>query len=1336
MKLYKYILTALSLVLLLLIVNCPKEPTTTVKALQKEIEAKTQNSIVKFILDKEDSLSVVLGGNLKKICEYAKLPFSNVTISDWNKNNTDSGESIVFVLNTKKINDKGIQKLHDFVTKGGTLILPNLNIDRRVSYLIGLKPRANYVLNSSLFGFVFKKTLMPNLTGKELLKNITHTSLEKNNFTGNPSILATPINDQNFPLITQNKVGEGKVLYLNSQHELSRQERGLLFSFLLSGLEGIPYPIANVSTIFIDDFPSPVYPIKAEPIASEMDLNISEFISEVWWEDMKKLADTLDIKYTTIPCFNYKNNTEPSFVFQEWNSEKITKNNIKIPIADWITEDVVNSRHELGLHGYNHVSLLQSDWNHMDDIIIAMQAVKKKWKVTNFGELPVSYVPPSNEIDSVGIAKLMQGMPSLKYMCSLYLGEKEHGGGRDYDPDPYYKDLFDFPRVTHGYVLTNDHEFEKQSLYLYTGIWSHFIHPDDVYQIENNHNQHNDHYALRNKAGLGWRVTKGNKKGMYPLFKEYLINHKKLFPMSAYYTTADAAEITKQWRGKTYTHKSDLERYEVFSTNEKNTGQHWFMYVSASKLELMENDLVEKNISYSKTSILDGFLLTIHTPENKLNVINLRTHQATKQERGANELGIQNSYEQHLALQNEYINFDLRIDDFIANQNVFAAAQVIKNRLFSQKYIDEDLWITYFEYMSWIKKIKIAWDDFEAYCTQEPLKENILFATTLDKKNGYPNIKYKQKWLKKIISISTDDPSLIKDYLLSSKVNHSDENTTKLYKKLYKLEPTAENFRGYLSHLLTINSKQVATLLHHKTPCENKTLDSLNSTIAWYFAKHKKYRKAIKWASCNNDIKDDSKLYWYINIDSLPAIKQLSLLKYYEQLLNKHPKLAKEELNLIPPCKDSTLTYLSTQISWFYADKKDYQNALDWSNCSKDIKITDKLHWLYELKKYKELERTYKSYITNHPNDNDTKVTMVKLYHAMKEFKKSWILGNTLNDNYDKETIQALLNRDVKYVDVAIQKVLLKDHSDLFYVEVKKEIIKNIRLLENDNCDIKSIIQSDNNETTNIFNQISYNRVDKKLNTHSFSTSYSIFNKLSYHTAEENIDNKAYGLQYQFKKRNIPNKLNYWAQGGIDISKQSKLYYMLNIGATISKKEQRYSSLTFKLNPVNTTVAYNLGIYELNLVSYIERPISKKQNLSASFENTFYTDNVFNSILIGKSHYRLIDDNLKVYPLIEVAGSLSNVGYSPEAPYWVVKKRFYYGGGSALNYISHSKKISLNTEFSYFIDEYTGDFYRFFGGLSYNFSDYTVINSNFEYYTYSSFSINSNYLIFSVKHTF
>ena len=112
-------------------------------------------------------------------------------------------------------------------------------------------------------------------------------------------------------------------------------------------------------------------------------------------------------------------------------------NGVEQTKSSWLGRDVYNTGHELGFHGYNHVSLLKEDWPQDQFIVTALNTAVKKWKTIGFNELPISYVPPSNYIDSVGLAKLQEGIPSIRYIQSTYMGDFEEGGNREFDPEPY-----------------------------------------------------------------------------------------------------------------------------------------------------------------------------------------------------------------------------------------------------------------------------------------------------------------------------------------------------------------------------------------------------------------------------------------------------------------------------------------------------------------------------------------------------------------------------------------------------------------------------------------------------------------------------------------------------------------------------------------------------------------------------------------------------------------------------------------------------------------------------------------------------------------------------------
>ena len=88
----------------------------------------------------------------------------------------------------------------------------------------------------------------------------------------------------------------------------------------------------------------------------------------------------------------------------------------------------------------------------------------------------------------LGLRKLQEGAPSVKYIQSTYLGDFEEGGNREFDPEPYNDYFFDYPRISSGYFFEKDDIMNIESLYLFTGIWTHFVHPDDVFQLPNKSN--------------------------------------------------------------------------------------------------------------------------------------------------------------------------------------------------------------------------------------------------------------------------------------------------------------------------------------------------------------------------------------------------------------------------------------------------------------------------------------------------------------------------------------------------------------------------------------------------------------------------------------------------------------------------------------------------------------------------------------------------------------------------------------------------------------------------------------------------------------------------------
>ncbi|HOD11275.1 MAG TPA: DUF2194 domain-containing protein, partial [Flavobacterium sp.] len=397
-------------------------------------------------------------------------------------------------------------------------------------------------------GYNFKVPMLPGYKDKKFGKDIIFFGLKRNNFKEDLKILASAANNDYYPLITENSVGNGKVIFYNTTNYNEKSDRGLLFAGILKGLEGIPYPIANVNTIHLDDFPSPVYDVMQEPIASELKQSLSEYVHKTFWPDMVKLADEFDIKYVALTTFDYDSNIQPPFLFNQWDSQKAKINNKTEILSNWISKDVLRNGHELGFHGYNHVSLVKEDWKNPEFMRLSLASAEKKWRINGFGKLPTIYVPPSNIIDKTGLQQLTNGMPSIKFMCSVYSGDFKEGGNREFDFDPLEPKLFDFPRTASGFYMKEDANFALNSVYLYTGIWVHFVHPDDIFQIPGEKNMSQGNYSLRNTESLGWYKTKNSDRAMYPLFKGLIKGMTQRYPQLRFVNGVDGGFLVNDWR--------------------------------------------------------------------------------------------------------------------------------------------------------------------------------------------------------------------------------------------------------------------------------------------------------------------------------------------------------------------------------------------------------------------------------------------------------------------------------------------------------------------------------------------------------------------------------------------------------------------------------------------------------------------------------------------------------------------------------------------------------------------------------------------------------------------
>jgi hypothetical protein len=328
------------------------------------------------------------------------------------------------------------------------------------------------------------------------------------------------------PMLWDYSYGKGKFMVFNGTMLQEKINRGLIAG-ALSLLEPVfVYPIFNSKIVYIDDFPAPIA-LNVDPaIYEEYQKTRPSFFKDIWWPDMLAIAKKSNVKYTAVLIESYQNRVQPPF---ESPTDKDSKGLISYG------REVLKSGGEIGLHGYNHQSLTTSQevadafeytpWDSIEHMADATkEAVDFAHKAFPSYSM-VSYVPPSNVLSPEGREALKKGWPSLAVIASLY---PEDSSKLAYVQEYRIADdgILEMPRITSGYVHTNFERWVSANTITTHGIFSHFIHPDDVYSEDRN-------------GGLTWDK-------MYKSFSEMLDHIEKTYPWLKAKTSAEAAMDMQQ----------------------------------------------------------------------------------------------------------------------------------------------------------------------------------------------------------------------------------------------------------------------------------------------------------------------------------------------------------------------------------------------------------------------------------------------------------------------------------------------------------------------------------------------------------------------------------------------------------------------------------------------------------------------------------------------------------------------------------------------------------------------------------------------------------------------
>lgn len=1259
----------LGLLILIFVFSCSRED---------NIESVQQNSneqpIVIYLVDEAFDLSRNYSNHMAKVFDYAKIPYANILIKDFNDDSYIAPRiKVIYINNTQFLNEGAVQSLIEFVALGGTLVFPSLNEDQKGGFLSGIKPGADYNYELESYGVRFVRNLLPGMEGKEIYPLKRNTGLVKETFIDSIKIWASSISDPDQPIIFEHAIGNGSVIHFNTNMEFEKQDRGLLFAAALKGLQGVPYPVVNVSTIMIDDFPSPIYSVDPEPIKSEMGISSAEFVMNVWWPDMLKMAEKYGIDYSVYPCFNYDRVKEPPFTFTEWDRHISVKNGQQVISSNWLMQQVLENQFEMAFHGYNHESLLDTIWKNQEYMESALIAARKKWRVNRFGPYPKTYVPPSNDIDSIGLVALANAMPEMEFMCSLYDGEVWEGGAREFDVDPYESRLFDFPRISSGYTFNDFKLYNQESLYLFTGIWTHFIHPDDIYQIPDATYDAGGGYALRNSQKLNWHTSSDGKKGMFDIWNDYLQYFVDTHPSTRFLDVYTGATITRDWRESSYEYTENGDAFNVRKSSSNpwtNRTFFWNLFVERSNENRLLQELERMKVAYSKTAFFGGSLYTIQTSEPQLtfsNNIGLKgkseyfmpeVYAMVKNQFDQYALERDPSFEEDTFVETYVPEPEPVVEDSVAwyveNENLKAATDMLLKRLENEEKLDTATFNDYALYLAYDERTNEVWEFFGKVYQSKSQPLAIDYVNHYLKQEFYPTEALNKLWLGRKIDNDITNLDLVEEYVGLFYATEYQEDLKSVILKHYEATGSAKAYAIYIKYLLDFD------------------------------------------------------------VDAATA-----------ELKDKNPS----EYPLLQP--------MATSITFAYSDSGMIQEALAWADYSSEIDVKTKLQWWVDLEAYNKMESVYLEYIKDNPLDYEVMAFVSKAWYDIGEYERGSLIAKKLPEtDTSKVNFRKQFNTDARYFERDVQKFLMVKTPSIYYPDTLSALQKEMRYNENNSIQYNTDYVVDNFKQSVWNNSVTYNLKTRNLNQHSLSVTYSDVSDLVLNNFDvNNVPHSLYGLRYRYQTRENTEKPIFYALGGLEQDDLSNTFFTLGAGISVSN-QKNFKSLGYTFSPVKTGPAISRQIYWSELVGYYESGYGKTFQTSFSPVFTHYTTGAMEGALTGRFFYNTKKGTgSRFSPYAEAFFSAANENQEDGNPYWMIDSRFYGGGGLAWTYgQDQSRKLYIRIEAGAFYDSYTDNFVRLTGNFAFPIKEFTYVTGQFEYFNQALYY--SNGFQFGIKHYF
>ena len=429
--------------------------------------------------------------------------------------------------------------LKNYVKNGGRVVQLLRGYSQDVVEIYGITNTTTPEIIEQVGGIEFITDFIPGVKGLKIPpKDCENVSYEIS-LNQDARIIARAYNG--LPLAWSYVYGNGETIFWNATLLSDKAYRGLIIGSITSLLPISARKIIGAGLVYIDDMPSPSWKTKLEPIKSEYDITDTEYYFKVMLPDLIDLGKRYNIKYTTATVFSYNNITKPPFSFFEWdNTTLLNEDGSKINVPEQTFKILNEEKAEVGFHGYNHIPFTLAEWHNQANMKKAVESAREKWFSLS-STAPRVYVPPMNVNDREGFDAVMDVFPEISIYASLYTGYFDEGCDREFGIEPWNERIVSIPRVTSGYNLSDYDKITALSAIESFGVWTHFLHPDDVFSTPINYPLAEPEW-IRNPESLPWKGEKTGNNGLFYKFEKVVDKIESLYPWLSFKTALEAKD--------------------------------------------------------------------------------------------------------------------------------------------------------------------------------------------------------------------------------------------------------------------------------------------------------------------------------------------------------------------------------------------------------------------------------------------------------------------------------------------------------------------------------------------------------------------------------------------------------------------------------------------------------------------------------------------------------------------------------------------------------------------------------------------------------------------------